>query len=126
MEIVVHSENGRLAEDTPSATVRAMVGQAARHGKIAIHFHGGLVSYRSGMDIASRLEDVYWNNGAGSYPLFFVWESGLLETLGNNLSEIAREDFFKLFWKKVASIVQRKSGHAAVLRHRALSGRGVP
>ena len=113
MDMVVHSESGRLAADTPADKVRAMVGQAARHGKIAIHFHGGLVSYRNGMDIANRLADVYWNKGAGSYPLFFVWESGLLETLQNNLGEIAWEDFFKLLWKKIAAIVERKMAQGA-------------
>ena len=46
-------------------------------GKLAVHFHGGLVGEKAGMAIANRLLPVY--RSAGSYPVFFVWESGLLE-----------------------------------------------
>ena len=46
-------------------------------------------------------------DAAGAYPIFFVWESGILEAPFNNLQEIAGEGLFQEFvnasyWKSVA------------------------
>jgi hypothetical protein len=106
---VIHLENGELAADTPLAKVQAIAQAATRHtgpGGIVLHFHGGLVSYNAGLEIADFLTPHY--EGAQAYPVFFVWESGLLETLGNNLGEIAREAFFLKLWKKIAEIALRR------------------
>lgn len=68
--------------------------------KIALHFHGGLVSEQSGMAAAERLlRDCY--DPAGVHSVFFVWESGLLEVLKHNMSEIFGEDMFKILLKWV-------------------------
>lgn len=107
---VIHLENGQLAADTPPAKVRAIVDAALAHGGngIVIHFHGGLVSYSSGMGTAEKLYTEYLD--ADAYPVFFVWESGLVETIKNNLGQIAQESFFKIVWKRLVNIVMRKSG----------------
>ena len=113
---VVHLENGELAADTPPAMVGAIVDKALSHGDkgVVIHFHGGLVSYASGMATAERLYTHYLD--AGAYPIFFVWESGLLETISNNINQIAEESFFKIVWKRLANIVLRKSGQSDTQR----------
>ena len=67
--------------------------------KIVLHFHGGLVDRDSGIGIAERLCDTY--ETAGAYPIFFVWESGLLEIVPRNLAEIFGEDIFQIILKRV-------------------------
>ncbi len=108
---VIHLENGRLAGDTPRARVARMSARAVAGGHLVLHFHGGLVDYAAGMDIVDRLLPRY--TAAGADPLFFVWESGLLETLGNNFSEIAGERLFRILWKRIAAIARRKFGQSA-------------
>lgn len=111
---IIHVENGKLAADTPATFVRAMAKQAAASQAVVFHFHGGLVDQASGRDTAARLFPVY--EDAGAFPVFFVWESGLLETLKNNLGEIAQEQIFRLLWKRVAKIVLAKMAQDAGLR----------
>lgn len=113
---VVHLENGHLAADTPASEVQAMVGRALAHGDrgIVVHFHGGLVNYASGMSTAEALYREYLE--AGAYPIFFVWESGLIETITNNLDDIRQEKLFKLLWKRLANIVLRKMGQSGAQR----------
>jgi hypothetical protein len=105
---IIHLENGVLAADTPVPKVASIVSKAVAHGGngIVVHFHGGLVKYSNGVSIAEALCDEYLD--AGAYPVFFVWESGLVETVTNNLGQISGESFFKLLWKRLASIVMRK------------------
>jgi hypothetical protein len=72
--------------------------------KLAIHFHGGLVSEKSGVAIAEKMVEVYTN--AGSLPLTIVWETGLIETFRYNLKQIHQTELFRkiLIWvlKKAA------------------------
>ena len=107
VEHIIHVANGKLAVDTPPAFVRDMAKRAAATPVVVLHCHGGLVKESSGRKTAARLYDVY--QGAGAFPVFFVWEAGLFETLGNNLGEIAQEEFFRLLWKRVVRIVSRKT-----------------
>src|SRR5262245_3868704 len=70
----------------------------ATQEKVVLHFHGGLVSRTAGMEGAERLRlECY--DGSGAHPVFFVWESGLIETVRHNLSEIFGEDIFKILLK---------------------------
>jgi hypothetical protein len=85
---------------------------------LALFFHGGLVSKDSGMDGARRLSGPYGattppNPGNGltveswgnAYPYFFVWESGLFETLQHNLPGIIGEAIFR----RIHDIVGQKA-----------------
>ena len=45
--------------------------------------------------IADRLAPIYADSGA-AYPLFFAWESGVWETIWNNLDDIGKEGFTRL------------------------------
>lgn len=106
---MLHLANGRMMGDTDRAAVRDIVSRAMAGDApagLTIHFHGGLVNYNAGVDIALKLDPVYRRGGA--HPVFFVWESGLWETVRNNLDELAREHLFKLLWKRVANMAKRK------------------
>ena len=109
---IIHVENGVLAADTPVATVGSIVDRAIAHGRsgIVVHFHGGLVSYNRGLAAAEALHTEYLD--AGAYPIFFVWESGLVETVVNNLGQIGEEKFFRLAWKRLSNIALRKMGQS--------------
>jgi len=108
---IIHLANGQLdgeknsSRDDVSRIVGVMIDAAPQKG-LTIHFHGGLVSEKSGRDIAARLQPVYEKGGA--WPLFFVWESGLIEAVGNNLRDIGQEKIFREFVKKVAEWALKK------------------
>ena len=105
---VIHLVNGRLREGgVPSKTKKAdvdrIVEAALASGPtshLVIHFHGGLVSAAAGRAIAAKLSSRYAQ--AGRYPVFFVWESGFLESVRNNLGDIARDPLFRELVKKVS------------------------
>jgi N-acetylmuramoyl-L-alanine amidase len=60
---------------------RAVEGRSAANPlRLVIWAHGGLVDEPSGLQIAYK--HVRWWNANGVYPLYFVWETGLLEALG--------------------------------------------
>lgn len=75
---------------------------------LVIHFHGGLVSRNAALnDIVPRLTQDYLNEGK-AYPLFFVWESGLIETLVNNKEELLTDPTFRQLMMKVTELVIKK------------------
>jgi hypothetical protein len=99
------------------ADVERIIGQAvdnARPHGIAIHFHGGLVNRMAGLSIAQNLAPLY--EGAGAYPIFFVWESGFVETLKNNLNDILRDKVFQELVKKTAEWVLKEGAGAIATR----------
>src|SRR5690606_25056587 len=49
--------------------------------RLMLFAHGGLVSERDGLAIAAK--QVGWWKRAGVYPLFFVWETGLADTIAD-------------------------------------------
>lgn len=105
---IIHLANGQL-DSTSREDVTRIVGLALSQepaAGLAIHFHGGLVSESSARQIAQRLSPLY--AAAGAYPLFYVWESGLFEAIGNNLADISKEKIFREFVKKGAEWVLKK------------------
>lgn len=106
---VIHSVHGKLGDDSPPVDITALIAAACRHngaGGIVFHFHGGLVNHAAGLAIANNLYPRYQE--AGAFPVFFVWDSGLLETIKNNAGDIAREKLFGLLWKRIGATVARK------------------
>jgi hypothetical protein len=96
---VVNLSNGRLTESgtfsTSLADVEAIFEQhlpkalAAAQGdqrplRIVLYAHGGLVSEEEGMRGALKHVDWWVRNGV--YPIYFVWETGVIETLRAILS----------------------------------------
>lgn len=110
---VIHLKDGRLSpksetsrEDIRHIVANALAAEAA--SGIVMHFHGGLVSEANArISAAERLYPLYAER-AKAYPIFFVWESGFLEAPLNNLGEIASENLFHEFVKKVAEWVLKK------------------
>ena len=87
--------------------------------KFVVYAHGGLVSERHGLEQA-QMQINWWKQSAaeGIYPLYFIWKTGLGETLGQMLGSgsravrdmaIAREAFTDPL---VAGIVRRLGGEA--------------
>jgi hypothetical protein len=58
---------------------QASLGRA--HMDLAVYAHGGLIDERSGLDNVLRKARFWTDNGI--YPLFFVWETGLGETVAD-------------------------------------------
>jgi len=91
-------KDGRLSE-TSMDDLAALLAILENKDKIVLHFHGGLVRKSAGKETAERLTPVY--QAAGAHPVFFVWESGLIETLKHNLGEINKEAIFQKLIKKI-------------------------
>lgn len=114
---VIHSRGGQLVKASNGPTdVRRIVQLALDHaGGIVIHFHGGLVGEKAARKSAvGPLYRTYAQEGH-AYPIFFVWESGLLEAPWNNRGELVREltkildeDFFRAVLKKVGKWALRQ------------------
>lgn len=88
---------------------------------LVLHFHGGLNARDYALtDIVPRLSDRYLS--ANAYPLFFVWESGLMEALLNNKTELLKDPTFRELVKKVTEWTLRKSSAAAAVVVRGEDG----
>jgi hypothetical protein len=116
---IVHSRAGRLGAEGVSTLAdlqRILLAASAANtpAGLAIHFHGGLVKKTSAREIAARLAPAY--AAAGAYPLFYIWESGLIETLRNNLGEIGKDAVFQELVKKAAEWVLKQMGSDVVTR----------
>ncbi|MDM0053031.1 caspase family protein [Variovorax sp. J22R115] len=66
----------------PSALAAAKA--AGRKLKLLIYLHGGLVSESSGLQVAFKHIDWWMKNDV--YPIYFIWETGLFETIGQLLT----------------------------------------
>jgi hypothetical protein len=89
---MIRSGAGGRLDGTSPDEVDAIAAELASARHVVLHFHGGLVDEAAGHVIAASLDPVY--RQAGATPLFFVWRSGLRETLQGSLGEILREDVF--------------------------------
>ena len=119
---VLHSRGGRLGADGVSTVadveriLELAIDKSAVSG-LAIHFHGGLVNRKAAGEIATRLAPQY--EAAGTYPIVCVWESGLIETIRNNLGDIGRDSVFHELMKKAAEWAVKKLGGGVVTRSAA-------
>ncbi len=87
---------------------------APERDKLAVFFHGGLTDMQSGMASAERIMERYKDIGA--YQVFFIWETGLLEVLSTNLSQIYNEPVFQQLLMRVTQFA-----HAKVIQSAAAS-----
>ncbi len=109
----IHLQNGKFA-GTDANDLQAAFAQFASAPPLqgwAVHFHGGLVSHSSAIKNAERLFSEY--QSAGAFPFFFVWESGLWETMRNNLQDISQEPFFKQLLSRLSQYILPKLGISA-------------
>ncbi len=84
--------------------VDALIEHLKTQNKLVIHFHGGLNSEPVGIEIAKKLSNRY----VGAHPVTIVWETGLIETVKDRISDIHKT---KLFKKLVQWIIKRASKH---------------
>ena len=77
--------------------------------KVVIHFHGGLVSEAAGMETAYGMEELY-TEGDLAHPVSVVWETGLVETIKQNMSSISNTKLFKKLLKYLLKVVSKHLG----------------
>lgn len=102
--LTVH--RGVFDDTTPAQLDAAFSAYEADASKqrLVLNFHGGLVDRHSGLNTANILYKEY--ESASAYPLFFIWESGILDVLRDVLSEIGRETSFNRFKTLIAGFLQ--------------------
>ncbi|MEL6862989.1 MAG: hypothetical protein AAFP19_01160 [Bacteroidota bacterium] len=74
---------------------------------LMIHFHGGLVNQKHATKVIENTL-LPAHDLPHSYPIFFIWQSGFIDVLRNNLSEITQERIFKLLRKRILNFVLSK------------------
>lgn len=123
------SANGRLGDSPRSAiteVARIVDGAQASDpgGGLVIHFHGGLNSrpYALG-NIVPPLTAKY--KEANAYPLFFVWESSVVESLLNNKYELSRDPAFRELIKKVSEWTLKKVSLSGDISFRGTEGQDI-
>jgi hypothetical protein len=62
-------------------------------GHLVLYFHGGLVSEAQGLERANQLMPLFMDR-IKAHPIFFIWESGLIEVIENNLTTISGQGLF--------------------------------
>jgi hypothetical protein len=97
--LIIHTAGDGILSHTTPDEVRQIAQEVARASHTVIHLHGGLVTSASATEAARRLSPFYQASGLQS--VFFVWESGLFETIGNNPREIFNEKIFQVLLKRV-------------------------
>ncbi len=81
---------------------------------LVIHFSDVLVSHSESVRIAERLDPTY--RSAGTLPIFFLCESGFLDFITHNLSEIWGEQIFQTLRLKVHQLILGKQSQSAAGR----------
>lgn len=89
------------------------------HGnlQLMLYAHGGLTSERSALTYAHQSFEFWKDNGV--YPIFFIWETGLIETLGQMIRGAqeragARRDLFDFTTDPVIENLVRALGGVVV------------
>jgi hypothetical protein len=115
---IIHSGSGQLGrsrtsvDDAKRIALQAWDYGLTKKGPIVMHFHGGLVNEKAAREGAERLYETYATK-AGAYPIFSVWEAGLIETLRNNWRDILQDPVFQELVKKVGEWVLREGAPEA-------------
>jgi hypothetical protein len=76
--------------------------------KVVMHFHGGLISERSGIKIARKMTPLY--QSAGAYPINVIWETGFWETVTRNLDTIGKTGLFKKLVRYGLDQIRKRAG----------------
>lgn len=92
---VIHSRDGELADSTPRTTpahVRSMVRRAGDSPRgLVLYVHGGLVGASAAIETAEAMAPAI--EESGGYPVFLVWETGLIDSLLDAFTGPARAIF---------------------------------
>lgn len=103
--------SGNSVFDTTPEDVDKMIQKLSEENqkRILLYFHGGLVNASNGMETATRIVK-YAAERSTSHPICFVWETGLNETLFQNLDTIKKSDFFKKLLVKIIKVAGKQLG----------------
>jgi hypothetical protein len=116
---IIHSRSGQLGDQVTTVAdakrIAARAWDQGKNGGIVLHFHGGLVNEGPARAGARRLYETY-ATAAGAYPIFSIWESGLLETVRHNLKDILKDSVFQELVKKVSEWVLKEGAPGLGLR----------
>lgn len=95
---IIGLENGKFGSRTPVATTEEQVDQifndhlpafirdqGGDQVPVVIWAHGGLVTQEAGFAAAAK--QVPWWLANGVYPIYFVWDTGLADTLGKMFND---------------------------------------
>lgn len=109
----IHSKSGKAYTEAGGAQEVARVAKLAfesdRDNGIVLHFHGGLNSGPDAEKTARELGPQYVDSK--TYPVFFVWRSGIIDIIRNNLGEILKDGVFRELLIKVAQwTIKRGAG----------------
>lgn len=66
---------------------------------LVLHFHGGLTDFHSGLEVMHRLRPQY--EATGAYPIFFLWQTGILDALEQALPGVFGEGIFKRLLEQI-------------------------
>jgi hypothetical protein len=105
----------RPSPDVPVSTTPANVDQifaamqAGGKKKLLLYFHGGLVNYNSAIASADLIVNELITK-TDDYPIAFIWETGIAETIEQNMSDISGTDFFQKLIGKIIKIAGDKLG----------------
>ncbi|RUT72121.1 hypothetical protein D0817_00415 [Flavobacterium cupreum] len=78
--------------------------------RLLVYFHGGLVSETSGMGSAEVMRASFADTPSKTHAVTFVWETGLWETIVENLSSKSTEGQFQKVLNFVIKLVGKKLG----------------
>lgn len=103
--------SGNAAFDTIPKDVDDIISAIRKNGttNVALYFHGGLVNANNGMDTAIRVTNLI-KPANKVYPIAFVWETGLFETILSSLKELHQTELFKKLLVKALKIAAGKLG----------------
>jgi hypothetical protein len=120
--------SGNAAYDTVPPDVDKIIGELKAKNnlnKVVLYFHGGLVSARSGMDTADRITSLVRQDAEAPYPIAFVWETGIIETLVANLKDLRETELFQKLLVKALKIAAKRLGIEIPDGTPGLASRGV-
>ena len=90
---VINLSKGRLSQhgefEMPDGSIETIVESIARYAasseqpRLMLHAHGGLVAERAALEYARAAHGWWLEHGV--YPLYFVWETGVLDILKQQL-----------------------------------------
>ena len=92
--------------------------KANNQKKIVVYFHGGLVGASGGMNTASRIKR-YVKERTTSHPVAFVWETGPVETILQNLEPLSNQQLVLILLHGMV-YCQRYVFGALIYRHHNL------
>jgi hypothetical protein len=117
-EYLIVSSGGMLGGGTSSTiedvrrTLRNAVQKKPKNG-LLVHFHGELDTEPDARASAVSLANKYAS--AETYPIFFIWRSGLLETIQVCLQKVGKRRHFQELVKLVSEWTGKKSPAASAL-----------